>query len=199
MNWDDSEYWEPPRVVHVPMQPPRAGTPGEGIYLALWQEFAKARPREWSYIFSDMRSRPRQRVASVACSFMTFMGCNGGASFTHRAETMAKAEPDLNRAHIFIAAWAMENIRYRGTNHGLRLIEYMLAFEYPIEAHPFVSRRVNRKLVPVVTMEDHDAIECMVRWWAGDQAKGMREIAEPMREAANKKLRSGLFVAEVKP
>ncbi len=189
----DNEFDDPPRVIHRPLAPPRTSTPGEGIYLGLWQEFATARPREWRYIFSDMRSTPRQRVASVAASFMVFMGCNGGASFTHRATEMAKKDMELNRERIFVAAWAMENARYRGIDHGLRTIEYMLASEHPIENHPFCGRRVNHKRVPIITMEDQDAIECMVRWWASQQAECMRDIAEPMREAAMKKLRAEMF------
>lgn len=189
----------PPRVIHRPLCPPRPGTPGEGIYLSLWQEFAAARPHEWAHIFADMRTKPRQRVASVAASFMVFMGCNGGASFTHRAIEMASKETELNRERLFIAAWAMENARYRGIDHGLRTIEYMLAAEHPIENHPFCGRRISQKRVPVITMEDHDAIECMVRWWASPQAECMRSIAEPMRQAANKKMRAAMFTKELEP
>lgn len=183
-----NDFYEPPRVVHLPLSPPRAGTPGEAIYLELWQEFATQRPREWAYIFQDMRHTPRQRVASVACSFMTFMGCNGGAGFTYAAEQMAKDVGVMSRERAFIAAWAIDNTRHRGINHGLRTIEYMLASEHPIETR-FIGRRgVVEKRIPVVTMEDEDAVECMVKWWASNQAACMREIAEPARISAQRRM-----------
>lgn len=187
MSLFDDDFFEPPRVVHRPLQPPRRGTPGEEIYLALWQEFATQRPREWFHIFQDMRYKPRQRAATVAASFMTFMGCNGGAGFTHFAETLAKDMHPFSRERAFIAAWAIENTRHRGINHGLRMIEYMLAREHPIEGRIF-GRGVAESRVPVVTMEDEDVVECMVKWWSGNQAACMREIAEPARISAQRRM-----------
>lgn len=178
-----------PRVTHAPICPPRPCTPGERIYLGLWQEWATANPREWLAIF-DTTERIGQRAASVAASFMVFMGCNGGHSFTR--EALRLAEKDHWRERAFSAAWAMENRRCRGVNSGLRTIEYMLATEHPIK-HNGIGSSIDWNLVPVVTMHDTDIVESMVAWWASQAAGVMREIAEPMIQAASRKRLSGLF------
>lgn len=182
---------DPPRVKHLPLHPARAGTPGEGIYLGLWREWAETNPREWFCIFTSA-GPVRQRAASVACSFMVYMGCNGGSSFTHEALRLAKTEAWRERA--FLLAWAGHNARSSGVNYGLRTIKYMLARQHPID-DTMLGRRVNWQQVPYVSMDDIDIVESMVRWWAGPTASVMREIAEPTIKAAVRKLQSGIFGA----
>lgn len=188
-----NEDWSPPLVKHIPLHPPRAATPGEGIYLGLWVEFATARPREWAAIFCT-NGPVRQRAASVAASFMVFMGCNGGQCFTWQAERLAESGAFPYREGAFLAAWALQNKRDRG---GLRLSEYMLARDYPIYEAPSLYRgRVRWPLVPNITQEDNDILESMAAWWSTTQAGVMREIAVPMIEAAEQKLRAGMFQKE---
>lgn len=186
MSWND---YQPPRVKHVPLHPARESTPGEVIYLSLWREWATANPREWAAIF-ETTAPVRQRAASVAASFMVFMGCNGGRCFTEAAEKLAQQDHWSERAYL--AAWANENKRNRGINSGLRTIEYMLAREYPIVNGPF-GPRLDWKKVPAISMEDIDVVESMVRWWAGSTARVIREIAAPLIDAATRKQLSGLF------
>lgn len=191
MIYDD---FPPARVKHIPLCPPRPGTPGEGIYLDLWREFATARPREWAAIFCT-NGPVRQRAASVAASFMVFMGCNGGQGFTWQAERLAESGAFPYREGAFLAAWALQNKRERGVNSGLRLSEYMLAREYPIKASTS-GARVSWSLVPNITQEDNDILESMVAWWCTAPAGVMREIAVPMIEAAERKRRAGMFQKE---
>lgn len=193
MRHDD---FPPPRVKHIPLCPPRAGTPGEGIYLGLWVEFATARPREWAAIFQT-NGPVRQRAASVAASFMVFMGCNGGRDFTWKAERLAESGAFPYREGAFVAAWALENRRSMGVNHGLRMSEFMLAREYPIKA-AICGGSVGWPLVPSITQEDNDILESMAAWWSTPQAGVMREIAVPMIEAAERKRRCGIFKPEEK-
>lgn len=187
--WNENS--RPPRVMHTPLHPARASTPGEVIYLELWREWATARPREWWAIF-ETRGPVRQRAASVAASFMVFMGCNCGRGFTHRAEDFATNGIFMSRENAFLSAWAIENRRCRGINSGLRASEYMLAREYPIQARHGASR-ISEALIPAITMEDNDILESMVVWWSTTPAMVMRDIAVPMIEAANRKLRSHIF------
>ena len=177
-----------PKLLHVPLQPPRASVPREGLFLALWQQFAEQRPDEWRYIFST-NGPVRQRAASVAASFMVFMGCNGGNSFTHNAERLAKSGAFTCAEDAYLAAWVQNNKRDRGVNHGLRTIEYMLAREHPIEVL-FFNHRVDWKQVPNVSMEDVDIVESMVRWWCSITARWMREAVEAQMKAreANERL-----------
>jgi hypothetical protein len=180
------------RVKHIPLHPPRKSTPGEGIYLELWKEWATSRPNDWLAIF-ETNGPVRQRAASVAASFMVFMGCNGGRCFTLTAQRFADQQMFWHlRSHAYLAAWALENQRSHGVNSGLRTSEYMLAQEHPI-SKGVMGGRVVRSLVPAITQEDNDILESMVRWWSSTTAQAMRSVAEPMIEAANAKLRSGIF------
>lgn len=185
-----SDNFVPPRVVHTPLAPPRKSVPGEVIYLDLWREWATIRPLEWHAIFCTT-GPVRQRAASVAASFMTFMGCNCGRAFTDEAERLATSRVFPSRERAFIAAWAIENQRIYHVNRGLRTSEFMLAAEHPLE-HNF-NHGVIRSLVPAVTQEDNDIIESMAIWWSTGPAGVMRSIAVPMIEAANRKLASDMF------
>lgn len=170
-----------PKLLHVPLQPPRASVPREGLFLALWQQFAEQRPEEWRYIFIT-NGPVRQRAASAAASFMTFMGCNCGRNFTDAAERLAKSGAFTCTEDAYLAAWAAENKRNKGVNHGLRTIEYMLAREHPIESAIF-NNRVNWNQVPDVSMEDVDIVESMVRWWCSITARYMRDAVEAQMKA----------------
>lgn len=185
----DDDYQHPPRVVHRPLQLPREGTPGEGIYLELWQDWCARNPLEWRAIF-DTNGPVRQRAASVAASFMVFMGCNGGHGFTYEAERYAKSDLFTTRESAYRAAWANANARRHGVNNGLRLSEFMLAAEHPIAQGPF-GARLDWQRVPDITQEDNDILESMVAWWSGPAARVMRSIAEPRIQSENERLRAG--------
>lgn len=149
------------RLKHLPLHPPRDSVALEGIYLRLWQNYAEQRPDEWLAIFRDCNFRPRQRAASVAASFMVFMGCNCGRGFTLEADRFSSSGRFSWPEQAYLAAWALENKRHRGVNHGLRTVEYMLSREHPIRSH--FPGGVDWRLLPAVSMEDLDVIECMVR------------------------------------
>lgn len=179
-----------PRLRHVPLHPARASTPKEGLYLALWQQFAEQRPEELRYILGGRTNGPiRQRAASVAASFMVFMGCNGGRDFTDSAARLAKSGAFTCTEDAYLAAWAINNKRLHGINSGLRTIEYMLAREHPITTGYLA--RVDWKLVPDVNQEDADIVESMVAWWGtSTTAHWMREAVEAQMRAheANERL-----------
>lgn len=179
----------PHRFHHTPLMPPRPCTPGEGIYLGLWQDFATSREREWELIF---RASPvlNQRMASVAASFMKYMGCNCGRGFTLMAESYAKDPTFRSREDAFLAAWAIDNRRIRGINSGIRISEYMLA-EEPVFTDPPDGIRTAR--VPTLSQLDNDTLENMVCWWSGPTAEVMREIAAPLISAATAERMSDLY------
>lgn len=178
-------------LFHEPVRPVRPGTVGEGIYLDLWREFVTGEPEAAAAIFHDLPSKQLdQRGASVAASFMTYMGCNGGADFTYSAKQTADKRFFTSAERAFLAMWATHNTRCAGTNSGLRAVEFILA-----EQHPTSTGRVNWGLVPTVTADDVDVIECMVKWWSSPRATLMRDRANDLivrahhaREAARRVL-----------
>lgn len=178
-------------LFHEPVRPVRPGTVGEGIYLDLWREFVTGEPEAAAAIFHDLPSKQLdQRGASVAASFMTYMGCNGGAGFTRNAKHIAGKRFFTDTERAFVAAWALDNQRNGAVNSGLRSIEFILA-----ETHPIVDGRVSWDRVPTVTADDMDVIECMVKWWSSPRATLMRDRANDLivrahhaREAARRVL-----------
>ncbi len=173
-------------IKHSPLHAPRAGTPGEGLYLKLWQGFVENEPTAFADIFRNMLDPIDQRIVSIAASFMVFMGCNGGHSFTWLAKDLASRGVFNVQSEAFLAAFAIENRREYGINHGLRLVEAMLHIKHPIDYDNYGRDHVIWGSVPDLNRKDMDAIECMVIWWSTSRAEEMRAIAEPLIIAANR-------------
>lgn len=186
-------------LAHTPIRPPRAGTPGEGIYLQLWQDYLAADPHRLHSILWSTGASVGQREASVCASYMTFMGCNCGSCFTNAAEQMLTIGDQHRLSSTeegrFLMAWALENRRSRGVNGGIRTIEAMLAKSDAYVATAF-DRRVDWDAFADITTADYDTVECMVAWWSGRDATEMRAIAKPMIEAESKRILSSLFKAK---
>ena len=176
---------------HIPFAQPRHGTPGEGIYLRLWKEYLAVHPGKLERILNATLRPITQRDVSICASFMVFMGCNGGRTIHLKAKLLM--QHGMREHDAFMAAWALDNQRTVGINHGLRTIEYMLAAEHPIKEGNLGSRGIDWTKVPTISMDDIDAIECMVAWWSGFDGTEMRAIAEPMIDAEGRRILSNLF------
>lgn len=190
----DTDTMQLIELEHKPIHPPHPCTPGEVIYLKLWQDYLQADPSRLDGILWEVCGETTQRDASVCASFMVYMGCQGGAELSARAERL-NTSMNYSREDAYMAAWSVINARMRGTNHGLRTIEYMLAEGHPIKDAPLGGggADVNWSKVPDLSMRDIDVVECMVRWWATHDAHRMREIAEPLIKAETARHRSDLF------
>jgi hypothetical protein len=175
---------------HIPFAQPRSGTSGEAIYLGLWLEYLAARPDKLDRILHATNRPTTQRDASICASFMVYMGCASGRSFVETAKRYV--ERGMVKHDAFLSAWASANERVAGVNHGLRTIEFMLAPTHPIKSSP-TGDQVDWEQVPTITLDDIDVVEAMVAWWASYDGHEMRAIAEPMIEAANRKLLSKIF------
>ena len=182
----DAEKWEELvlSLKHEPLKPARPYIPREGLFLQRWQAYATTvdalngfdELSNFERIFHDASSDIDQRRASVAASFIAFMGCNGGTDFAWSCERFAASDIFQNRREdAFLAAWAIGDKRCNGINHGLRTSEYMLAVQHPIEYKRHGIRGVEWSLVPVISADDRDTLEGMVRWWASADAKTMRD------------------------
>lgn len=177
---------------HAPLHLPRPGTAGEGWYLERWLAFVGAEQglKAFERILKNSDLVVNQRTAEVAASFMVFMGCNGGQSFTYRCERYAASELfRTSRECAFLAAWPIENRRLGGVDFGLRTVEYMLAYHHPIsDSTNGRARQVQWAMVPTISQDDGDTIECMVVWWAGIEAQKMRDAVQPMISGFNAKM-----------
>lgn len=167
------------KALNAPACPPRACTPGESIYLELWHEYLYVAPAFIDKILSDIPFETTQRDRAVAASFMVFMGCNAGQAFTESAEDIARNDGDPYgfEVNAYFAAWVRFNRRYRSTNYGVRAIEFMLAPVHPV-VHDRFGARLDRSLIPEISMRDIDVVEAMVAWWASPDAKEIRGKAK---------------------
>lgn len=183
-------------LLHDPVNAPRPGTPGEGFYLALWREYVEADARRLDRILRDTRPpEPSPRQAAVCASFMTFMGCNAGIAFTDAAERMVAARMDgvyRSPGHVFLMAWSLENRRRTGMNSGVRIIEAMLAHDL-WSYRQGEAPRMNRQAMDAISTDDFDTVDCMVEWWAGEDAAAMRALARPWIQEANRRLLEGSY------
>ncbi|WP_313694727.1 hypothetical protein [Achromobacter mucicolens] len=183
---------------HVPVNLPRAGFPAERIYLELWREYLRGNHDALREIFGDLCQPLDQRGARVAASFMVWMGCNSGRSFTHMAERIAQSGAFATAEDAFLAAWAVENKRIRWLNSGVILTEAMLTPGGIPRMTEMVSYSVDWRRMYSPTQYDNDVLACMVRWWSGHSAQALRTIAGHQIEAEHAKERARLNQPTIK-
>jgi hypothetical protein len=168
---DDDVSDEPLNLVHEPMHPPRNGFIGENVFAAAWKE-EMAKPGAAYYdcdeyalgaVLWNMPGKLTQRRATVAASFVTWLGTNAGAGLLYVARGLEKRM--VHTAMAYQAAWAHENERRRGINNGIRLLEYQLAMPENIETNPMFFTGGLRSL-PVLSADDYEVAEHVVRWLA---------------------------------
>jgi hypothetical protein len=117
---------------HTPVRPPRRTFLREQVYASRWAKLIAAHPRVLMSILTDYVAPVGQREATVAASFVTWLGTNIGQALL---ETAAKRTPlspladwskELAASDAFLSAWAHENRRQLGINGGKRTLEAIL-------------------------------------------------------------------------
>ncbi len=159
---------------HWPMRAPRPDVIGEMVMSAKWRElmqaFAPTALDECDeYAFRGlMHTFPRaltQRHASVAASFVNWLGTNCGRGFLHQAARMVERIPNIREAYT--AAWAIENTRHDGRNGGRRTIEAALVTQ---------DQWPNHAVAPDLTADDCEVVETVVIWLS--MRDGQRFLAD---------------------
>lgn len=166
---------------HEPLRPVRPDVLGEVAYMRIWGEWMG----RWAGEASDYdlplqailrRSVVTQRQASVAASFIRWLGTNIGRSFVEEAERMATQAPfhlPYRREDAFLCEWAIQN---------------KLGCMYA----PLLSTELNSVVlcagasvlapgaVPELTLDDCWVIELLVLWLGSEE--GARFIASASAE-----------------
>lgn len=177
-------------VDHIPLAPPRAGHEGEEIYLRLWQAWAtspaNAEALHYMFVHTPYFGELTQRMASVAASFIVWQGTNCGYSMRHRATSIAEGT-SLSWEHACLAALAIDNRRSVGVNCTIRVMEAVLAPAHPI-TEQCGRRDVDWALVPTITLEDMDVVECLFIWMMCEPAgRALVSKAEALINEARKR------------
>lgn len=168
---------------HIPVRPARPDMP-EAAFLATWQRFIVGSLHGWdeenipaSEVFQqrDFVWLFDQRAATVAASFVTWLGTSCGGGFLHSAEQWAcQANRPFHREDAYAAAWAVENTRSHHINRGIRTIEHLLAPEEVTDpTHALRPWHASYSGIGTlgITLADCEVIECIVRWLAGPRGR----------------------------
>lgn len=159
-------------IRHEPIRPARADHLGEVTMLARWKALMVERcERAWD---DDELECPlagiisvelNQRAASVAASFVRWLGTgNGHGYLSEGAKLMAAHGRDG-----YLVAWALENRRFQGA----RQIEHVLS---PVASGPWQK--------PAISDVDAEVIECIATWLGTE--KGQTFLSECQDEIDRK-------------
>lgn len=172
---------------HAPLRPPRAGHVGEQVFASMW---AAAMDETWDeYAFDDdpapitivlheLGGPVDQRHATVAATFICWLGCNMGLATIRRAESEVAAGR-WERNHSYLLAWTLENRRRGGVNSGIRAVEYLLAPTKDLRATRTMLDHGIAKL-PELSATDLEVIEHVTGWLA--EERGQRFLRQCERE-----------------
>ena len=163
-------------LIHRPIRRPRTSFTGECMFAASWLRLMASpvveddnNPRGYSnkleLILSDYPHEINQRTASIAASFVTWLGTNCGMSFLMEARKLSKMLGDDMKGHV--SAWAIENIRVRGINGGIRTVEAVLAKESSsVDLYGF------RPNTPILSAAEVEVVENLVEWISSEEGRG---------------------------
>lgn len=119
---------------HEPEAPPRPDVYGEGIFLDAWQrmmaetpEFGDGELNEmFCTVFSEISGPATQRQATVAATFVAWLGCNWGKCYILGAQDRCKGLARDLWPQAYLSEWTWQNKRVACVNSGRRTIEAML-------------------------------------------------------------------------
>lgn len=159
---------------HVATLPPRASVVGEGVFLSAWQKLMAdsavgydegPHPCLLHDILAHLQEPVEQRHATVAATFIKWLGTNGGRDLIDRSERLKSS--GMAPVHAYCSAWAILNRRDPCISHGIRTIEGILG---PIELVTQITNyREIYKWLPKLTVSDYETVEAVVTWLASEE------------------------------
>lgn len=206
MNYEREQHlFELGQLDHSALMPPRKGCVGETVYAAGWTTLMcmrsdfSAPPNELLGDILQMCEPLTQRHATVAASFITWLGTNCGLSFLMECRRYAKGEPEcayqLGTSKAWLGQWAWDNRRRIGVNGGYRTIEHILSTPecFGTGAHGITVLMHS----PDLTAEDYETIEHLVAWLPTE--RGQKFLAVCDLEIEERRNELNLFNRGPKP
>lgn len=184
---------------HSPLQAPRDGHIGEAVFTERWAALM-ATPgaslddcsNYWlTMILPECMSTLSQRHATVAATFIQWLGTNCGAAFVDTAQRLTPHFSDSGDAYV--AQWAIHNRRRGWINGGWRSIEHMLADRSDLDRHHYPRAR------PDLSAEDCEVVDHIVYWLGGREGQTFLSMCKKeidhrqYMESAGRALESGNF------
>ena len=129
---------------HDPVRPPRATFVGESVFAYRWAQQMRHLRKNWldeslyeplESVLHDHTGPTDQRAATVAASFITWLGTNCGRAYLAQARQFSQAMK-ISLPNAYVAALALEMRRQRGVNHWSSLVEGLLTRDAPDQSSP---------------------------------------------------------------
>lgn len=164
----DHDYlFDLPRFEHKPAHMPREGLIRENVFYENWVKLLKSEDslddpanQKFADILGSYGHRLNERAATVAASFVTWLGTNLGSAYLHEARKFSKTQNHDSGAYLMV--WAMTNVRVSNVSHGLRQLELCLV--------------VDRNKSPELSSADYEVVEHLVMWLG--RSNGQRFLAK---------------------
>ena len=136
---------------------------GEQVFARRWQEFAEkecGNSTGFEYVLRGYPYPLDQRAASVAASFITWLGTNVGGSLLGIAEEfkLARAVPSF----AYVAAWSVMNVRSVGISSNARQIEFLTRTQEELEKNVFSE----------VSVRDLEVVDQLTLWLGSHDGQG---------------------------
>lgn len=156
-----------PDFIHEPLKHVRIDTPGEAIFVSLWQQVMAQPVEQHSRIVMEPETKlgeimmyspvtVTQRTASICAEFCRYLGTNGGRSFAYMIDEQLKVQK--TRKFAVVTAWALENERCFGINDGKRTIEFLLSTVWGETADSY-------------SYADTETIDAMIAWLGTNEGR----------------------------
>lgn len=174
---------------HTPLTSPREDVIGEVTYAKEWARLActlkECNDEEMTVFEScllDTPFRPNQRHATVAATFMKWLGTNAGQSFLASARHLISTGAFFSEEDAYTSAWALVNQRQPSINFGIRRIESLLSLPENFKENNVglgwcLSER------PQISFEDIEVIDTMVSFLASDYGKSFLSNCDKIAKA----------------
>lgn len=182
LGWLQNEPLPPsPRKAHI----------GEHVYSEEWRELMLTHERYAviapnSKLAGILHQHPRrliQRHATICATFVCWLGTACGMSMRLTAERRISEGDYPGRA--WLCAWAGENMRRTGVNHGYRMIEHLLAKPSDLGRDYLGHGGLTLVRRPRLSLDDYEVIEILVQW-LGDYGSGFLIRCERRIEELNR-------------
>lgn len=111
------------------------------------------------YFFHTFKLMPTEREMQVIATVLAWLNSNCGRSFLYEAESMSRLFKNY-RYKGYVCAWAYEDKRQIGSNHGFTLLEHLLTPSEHRDLHRGLLCNINQ----FVSVNDHEIVKCLIQW-----------------------------------
>lgn len=175
MGHEGEQVIEPIELIHRPIRRPRTTFTGECMFAASWmrlmaspkvesERYCGGYANKLESILTLYPHEITQRTASIAASFISWLGTNNGLCFLLGARKMAETLGNIQDGYV--AAWAIENRRAQGINYGVRTIEAVLSEED--SGRDLFGYRPN---IPILSAAEVEVVDILVEWIACEEGR----------------------------